>query len=136
RAERGASASRLAVSRVYAAGDSLETRFPLLDILGQATGVAVLRASRAHFRRVEAWVPRFLAGGAVIAMLLLGAVWAGGHRVVVRPFAAFAGELEAMQRDGQLWMLPASGPTREWTLLASAFNRTVETLREVEPARR
>ncbi len=123
------------VSVVYASGDSLETRFPLIDVLQHPSGVAVLRSSRAHFRRVEIWVPRFLTAGALVALLLLGAVWAGGHRVVVRPFAAFARELEAMQRDGQLWMLPATGPTREWTLLASAFNRTVETLREVERAR-
>jgi signal transduction histidine kinase/CheY-like chemotaxis protein/HPt (histidine-containing phosphotransfer) domain-containing protein len=131
----GASATPVASSRVYGGGDSLEIRFSLLDILERPSGVAVLQGSRAHFRRVEIWVPRFLAAGAVVAMLLLSVVWVGGHRVVVRPFATFAGELEAMQRDGQLWMLPATGPTREWTLLASAFNRTVETLREVERAR-
>ena len=68
-------------------------------------------------------------------LFLLGVVWLGGDRLIVRPLVSFTAELDVMQRDGQLRTLPPPGPAREWFRLGSAFNQTVERLREVEEAR-
>jgi signal transduction histidine kinase/CheY-like chemotaxis protein len=121
--------------RVYADGDSVQTSFTLRDVLGAPSTVVVLRSSREHFRRIELWVPRFLAAAGGVALLLLGLLWFGGDCALVRPLGHFATELDAMQRDGKLRTLPPPSSAPEWVLLTSAFNRTVETQHEVEAAR-
>lgn len=120
---------------VYAGGDSSATRFALADVTDRPAAVVVLHSSRLPFRRLETWIPGFLAAAGLVAAILLGLVWLGGDRLVVRPLVDFAAELDAMQRDGHLRILPPPGPTREWHRLGTAFNRTVERLREVEEAR-
>ncbi len=88
-----------------------------------------------HFAGWKNGSRRFLASAALVALFLLGVVWLGGDRLIVRPLVSFTAELDVMQRDGQLRTLPPPGPAREWFRLGSAFNQTVERLREVEEAR-
>ena len=122
-------------SHVYAGRDSAVARFVVNDVAGQPAGILALRSSREPFRRLEEWITRFLASAALVALFLLGVVWLGGDRLIVRPLVSFTAELDVMQRDGQLRTLPPPGPAREWFRLGSAFNQTVERLREVEEAR-
>ncbi len=126
---------RASEGRVFARGDSLEARLVITDVAGKPATVIGLRSSRAPIGRLESLVPRFLFGTAVVAAVLLGIVWLGGERLIVRPLVSFASALDDMQRKGQLRTLPAPGPSREWGRLGSVFNRTVERLREVEQAR-
>jgi signal transduction histidine kinase/CheY-like chemotaxis protein len=121
--------------RVFSNGDSSEARFLVADVAGRPAGVVGLRSSRAPIRRVEFLVPQFLSATALVAVVLLGIVWLGGDRLIVRPLVAFASELDDMQQKGQLRTLPPPGPSREWARLGAVFNRTVQRLREVEQAR-
>jgi signal transduction histidine kinase/CheY-like chemotaxis protein len=124
-----------AEGRAFADGDSLEARFVLSDVGGKPTSVVNLKSSRAPIGRLETLVPRFLLGTAIVAVVLLGIVWLGGERLIVRPLVTFASALDDMQQKGQLRTLPSPGPSREWGRLGAVFNRTVERLREVEQAR-
>jgi signal transduction histidine kinase/ActR/RegA family two-component response regulator len=112
-------------------GDSIQAAFALAGLYGPVALVS-LRSSRSLIQRLTPSTSMVLLATMGVGILVLALLWRMGNRLVVRPLSDIRGELDAMQQKGGFSRIETPPPTHEWGVFVSAFNSTIDALKNSE----
>ena len=112
--------------------DSVAATFALAGLYGRPVALVTLRSSGSRIGQLAPSTSLVLLATMVVGILVLAVLWRMGNRLVVRPLREIGGALETMQQEGGLSRIETHPPTHEWGLFVSAFNRTIEALKNSE----